>query len=436
MPQVDAAQSHTGSNQRPVSKKMQKYRWTALTILVVSGTINYLDRGTLSVANVVIRQEMGFSTKEMGLLLSAFALPYAFAQLPIGLLIDRFGPRRVLSIGIAAWSIAQTLCGFITSFPQFIMARMFLGATESPQYPTAARVTANWFKQRDRGLPTGVFNTASMIGSALSPLLLTGLMLACGWRWMFAIMGLLGIGMSFVWYMFYREPREMNLPASDYAYLATEANPEVKGSALRNWARLFRFPCVWGMLFGQMGSSYLTWTFITWLPGYLEMERHLSIKTTGFVASIPFLCGLFGSLAGGALSDYCAERGMSPINARKVPIILGLLGAAFCTVGGATADSVALCIAFISGAMTFAYTCVAGIWSMPSALAPQNSVATMGSIQNFGGYLGGAMAPTVTAYVAHEAGSFVPALFVTATVACCAAVCVLFVVRRKITLED
>jgi sugar phosphate permease len=415
-----------------VSKRMQRFRWTALVMLVVSGTINYLDRGTLSVANVVIRQEMGISTKEMGVLLSAFALSYAFSQLPIGMLIDRYGPRRVLALGITIWSLAQTACGFVTSFSSFMIARLGLGIAESPQYPTAARVTANWFSQRDRGVPTGVFNTASMIGSALSPILLTWLMLSFGWRWMFAITGLVGLLMAAVWYLFYRDPPDMNLSVADSVYLTSENNASVRGPVLLNWGKLFRFPTVWGMVFGQMGLSYLNWIYITWLPGYLEMERHLSIKSTGFAASVPFLFGIVGSLAGGMLSDACAHSGMSTINSRKVPIILGLIGAACCTVGGALAGTVFGSLAFISASMFFSYTAVAGVWSMPSAIAPQNEVASLGSIQNFGGYLGGAMAPAVTAFIVSETGSFSPALILGAVIACCSACSVLFVVRKQI----
>jgi sugar phosphate permease len=418
-----------------VSRKMQRYRWTALVLLVISGTVNYLDRGTLSVANVLIQKEMGISTQEMGFLLSAFALTYAFSQLPVGLLIDKYGPRRVLALGVTLWSLAQMACGFVGSFWQMFGARLGLGICESPQYPVAARVTANWFSQRDRGLPTGVFNTASMIGSALSPLLLTALMLSFGWRWMFAIMGLAGLVIAAVWYLFYRDPELMNLDESDRRYLARESNPAAKGSVLVNWTRLFSYPTVWGMVFGQMGLSYLNWVYISWLPGYLEIERHLSIKQTGIAASIPFLFGILGSLSGGILSDACAHRGMSPINSRKVPIIVGLLCAASCTVGASLSDSVVLCLAFISASMFFSYTAVAGVWSLPSAVAPQNEVATLGSIQNFGGYLGGAMAPTVTAFVAHQTGSFTPALIVGACIALASACSVAFVVRRKIPVD-
>jgi sugar phosphate permease len=427
-----AAQAEPISVTPAVSPMLQRRRWVALTLLVISGTVNYLDRGTLSVANVLIQKELGVSTAQMGLLLSAFALAYAFSQLPVGLLIDRFGPRRVLSLGIAAWSAAQVVCGFMTSFTQLFMARLVLGVCESPQYPTAARVTANWFSQRDRGLPTGVFNTASMIGSALSPLLLTVLMLTYGWRWMFVIMGVAGLLISAVWFLVYRDPQYVALPEADRVYLAREANPPVRGSILANWGKLFRFSTVWGMLFGQMGLSYLNWVYITWLPGYLEIERHLSVKQTGFAASIPFLFGILGSLFGGVVSDWFAHRGVSPINSRKIPILTGLLCAAICTVSASMSDSVVLCLAFISASMFFSYTAVAGVWSLPSAVAPQNEVATLGSIQNFGGYLGGAMAPAVTGFVAHSTGSFTYALWAGAGIALCSACSVLFVVRHRI----
>ena len=415
-----------------VSRPMQRYRWTVLALLVVGGTINYLDRGTLSVANVLIQHEMGISKQQMGFLLSAFALAYAFSQLPIGPLIDRFGPRKVLTVGVTLWSLAQLMCGFVGNFWQMFYARLVLGVCEAPHYPTAARVTANWFSQRDRGLPTGVFNTASMIGSSLSPLLLTALMLSFGWRWMFAIMGVVGIVFGVVWYAFYREPGEKTLSPEDHRYLAREANPAARGAVLANWGRLFSFSTVWGMVFGQMGLSYLNWVYISWLPGYLELERHLSIKQTGLAASIPFLFGILGSLSGGLISDACAHRGMSPINSRKVPILVGLLGAACCTIGASQSGSVFLCLAFISASMFFSYTAVAGVWSLPSAVAPQNTVATLGSIQNFGGYLGGAMAPTVTAFVAEASGSFNTSLIVGACIALCSACSVAFVVRKRI----
>ena len=165
------------TNQR-VPERIRRLQTISLVMLVVCGTINYLDRGALSVANPAIRADLGVSLSEMGLLLSAFAWSYALVQLPVGGLVDRAGPRVLLGIGMTLWSLAQAAGGLVTGFAQFIWARIFLGIGEAPQYPTSARVVSNWFALRDRGMPTGIFNAASPLGTALAPPLLTLLMLS------------------------------------------------------------------------------------------------------------------------------------------------------------------------------------------------------------------------------------------------------------------
>jgi MFS family permease len=97
------------------------------------------------------------------------------------------------------WSIAVAAGGWVASYPRLFIARAVLGVTESPAYPTAVRVTSDWFQVNDRGVPTGVFNMGSNIGTAIGPPLLTALMLLAGWRWMFIIMGIVGIGASAAW---------------------------------------------------------------------------------------------------------------------------------------------------------------------------------------------------------------------------------------------
>ena len=185
----------------------------ALTMLVVAGVINYIDRATLAVANSLIRDDLHLSIADMGYLLSAFLWAYAFAQLPTGAMVDKVGPRILLSIGLALWSLAQVLGGIVGSFGQFFGARLLLGVGEAPQFPTGARVARDWFNARDRGLATGIFNCASSLGTAIAVPLLTFLMLAFGWRTMFIIMGAAGLLMSLVWYIVYRNPTEVPLTA-------------------------------------------------------------------------------------------------------------------------------------------------------------------------------------------------------------------------------
>ena len=409
----------------------------ALTMLVVAGCINYIDRATLAVANPLIRDEMHLSIADMGYLLSAFLWSYAFAQLPTGAMVDKLGPRLLLTLGLSLWSLAQLLGGIVASFGQFFGARILLGIGEAPQFPTGARVARDWFNPRDRGLATGIFNCASSLGTAIAVPLLTFLMLAFGWRWMFAIMGIAGLMMAACWYVVYRNPTDIDLTAGENAY-RTQGDPPGQRTKVTfaEWKQLFRFRTTWGMIGGYFGTIYITWIYTAWLPGYLEIERHMSVKYTGFAAAIPFAWGVVGGVLGGFLADILVRRGVSPMRSRKVPAAVALLLTAGCTLAAAFVSSNVLAIAFISASLFLVYMTSTCAWALSSVAAPTNCTASIGAMQNFGGYLGGALAPTVTGLIVQGTGSFQLALVVGAVIATCSAASFLFVVKDPITAID
>ncbi len=418
----------------PRVKVIQK---TALAMLVLAGCVNYIDRATLAVANPLIRHDMGLSIADMGYLLSAFLWSYAFAQLPTGAMVDRLGPRLLLTLGLSLWSLAQLLGGFVQSFGQFFGARILLGIGEAPQFPTGARVARDWFNPRDRGLATGVFNCASTLGTAIAVPLLTILMLTFGWRWMFGIMGIAGLLVAALWYTVYRNPQDIDLTASENAY-RTQGDPPGQRTKVTfaEWKQLFRFRTTWGMILGYFGCIYLTWIYTAWLPGYLEIERHMSVKYTGWAASIPFACGVVGGVLGGYLADILVRRGVSPMRSRKYPAAIALLGTSACTLAAAYVESNTLAIAFISASLFLVYITSTCAWALSSVAAPTNCTASIGAMQNFGGYLGGALAPTVTGLIVQGTGSFVGALVVGSAIGVVSAACYMFVVKDPITAAD
>ena len=409
----------------------------ALAMLVVAGVINYIDRATLAVANPLIRADLGLSIADMGYLLSAFLWAYAFAQLPCGAMVDKLGPRKLLTMGLSAWSLAQVLGGFVTNFGQFFGARILLGVGEAPQFPTGARVVRDWFNPRDRGLATGVFNCASSLGTAIAVPLLTFLMLALGWRWMFILMGIAGLIMAAVWFLVYRNPTEVALTASENTY-RTQGDPPGQRTQVTfaEWKQLFRFRTTWGMIGGYFGTIYLTWIYTAWLPGYLEIERHMSVKYTGIAAAIPFAWGVVGGVSGGFLADFLVRRGVSPMKSRKYPCAIALLGTSGFTLAAAYVESNTLAIACISASLFLVYVTSTCAWALSSVGAPTNCTASIGSMQNFGGYLGGALAPTVTGLIVQSTGSFVLALVVGAGIGVLSAASYLFVVKDPITADD
>ena len=426
MPEALAATPHL--------KRIQRI---ALVMLVIAGVINYVDRATLAVANPLIREELGLSIADMGYLLSAFLWAYAFAQLPTGAMVDRFGPRILLTCGLSLWSLAQVLGGLIANFGQFFGARLLLGIGEAPQFPTCARVVRDWFNPRDRGLATGIFNCASSLGTAISLPLLTYLMQSFGWRTMFIIMGVAGLVMSAIWFLAYRNPTELVLTPEETLY-RTQGDPPGQRTKVTwgEWKLLLRFRTTWGMILGYFGCIYLTWIYTAWLPGYLEIERHMSVKFTGIAGAIPFAWGVVGGVSGGYFADFLVRRGVAPVRSRQYPAAVALLGTAAFTAAAALVTSNALAIAFISASLFLVYVTSTCAWALSSVAAPTNCTASIGAMQNFGGYLGGALAPTVTGLIVQKTGSFVPALVVGALIGVASAASYLFVVDRPITAGE
>jgi sugar phosphate permease len=429
---------YMNQEKREPTPRIRRLQIVSLTLLLICGTINYLDRGSLSVANPLIRQDLGISLSQMGWLLSAFGWSYAIMQLPIGALVDRLGPRITLGVGLTFWSLAQGIGGLCTNFTQFVWARIFLGIGEAPHYPTSARVVSNWFAPRGRGVPVGVFNAASPLGTALAPLLLTFLMLTFNWRWMFVTMGVLGLVAAVVWIRVYRDPEASGLLTEHQAYLAESpsdraAQIAVQKMTFAEWCGLFAHRTTWSMILGFFGSVYLNWVFITWLPGYLEIERHMSTISTGLAAGIPFACGFVGCLVAGWFSDQLIRRGMPPIRSRKLPIVIGMVGMSLFTVPAALVQSNVVALACISMVVFLGFGASACSWALATAAAPPNRVASLGAVQNFGGYLGGALAPILTGSLAQSTHSFVPALLTGAVIAFVSAMIYLFGVRDPIS---
>lgn len=380
-----------------------KLRWGIVLLLLLAAVVNYLDRANLSIANTTIAAEFGFSQTEMGLLLSAFLWPYALANLPAGWLVDKFGPRKMFSWALGLWSTFTVLAAFVNSYSFFYGLRMMLGIAESPFFTSGIKITHRWFGDEERGLPTAIINTGSQIANAIAPPILTVLLLTLGWRGMFVAIGLMGIPLLLAWWKFYRDPNARE-DALLHAGHRSMAAPEEKAQA--SWGALFRHSTTWFMVIGNFSIMFTIWVYLTWLPGYLEKSLGFSLKATGWIASIPFFAGILGVLVGGMLSDRLVRRGVRAITARKVPIVTGAALAACFVAPIPFVDSTPLAI----GLLAMGYFCSqmpqGALWTLASDIAPKSQVASLGAIQNFGGFLGAAMAPIVTGIILDTTGKF------------------------------
>lgn len=420
-----------------ISPGLRRAQWIAVVLCTVAIALNYIDRSTLAIGNVLIREDFGITATGIGALQSAWSIAFALAQLPVGLMVDRVGSRKLLGWALVLWSLAQAAGGILGGYMQFLWTRVALGVFESPAFPASVRTVANWFHPKDRGRPTGLYTIGGDLGRIIGTPLLTALMLAFGWRAMFVVMGAVGVVSAGAWVFLYRDPADIKLTDADRQYLAESRIGKPKAVVtVVEWRQLFRYRSMWGMILGAFCSGYAIWMYGTWLPAYLETQHHVTIAKTGFLAMIPLGCSIIGSLCGGYVTDVLAHRGVGLVASRKVPASCGyVLAAVFCGIA-ATGGDLPVALSCISASMFFLSFAQSGKWTLITAIAPQSYAASVASIQNFGSYIGGTVSPLLTGMVVDATGSFSLALAIGAGVMVVGSLLYGFVVRDPIAIAE
>ncbi|THE44682.1 MFS transporter [Raoultella ornithinolytica] len=411
--------------------RIRRVQNVTLVLLFIAGIVNFLDRSSLSVAGEAIRGGLGLSATEFGVLLSAFSLSYGFAQLPSGMLLDRFGPRIVLGAGLIFLSLMQALTGMVNSFSHFILLRIGLGIGEAPFMPAGVKSINDWYVQKERGTAVGIFNSSTVLGQAIAPPALVLMQIAWGWRTMFVVIGLAGIVVGLCWYAWYRNRAQFDLQQDERLYLAApvQARPTLNFS---EWLGLFKRRTTWGMILGFSGVNYTGWLYIAWLPGYLQAQQGLSLAKTGWVAAIPFLAAAVGMWVNGIVVDALARRGYDLAKTRKTAIVVGLLLSALGTLLVVQSSSPAQAVAFISMALFCVHFAGTSAWGLVQVLVSEQKVASVAAIQNFGSFVFASFAPVVTGWVVDTTHSFNLALVIAACVTFTGALCYFFIVKDPI----
>ena len=398
-------------------RTIKSYKTLTIFFLFLIGVVNYLDRSALSIANTTIQKDLAISPMQMGVMLSAFSIAYAFSQLPLGALIDKLGSKLALGGSLVVWSVAQAAFGLFSSYGHLVGLRVLLGIGEAPVFPSAAKALSEWFDTQERGTATGWVWSSTCIGPCLAPPLLTVFMVHLGWRGMFILTGVMGLLLAVCWFNFYKSKAQ-------YMAETGRAEPvpvqQVKAPKVR-WTSLFRDRNTWGAFLGFMGVIYMIWLNLTWLPGYFEREHGLDLYRTAWVVSLAYLFGALGTIVAGKCCDRLVARGMRVLASRKLMVILGLLGGALFTLIVAFTTNVVACVILLCLTMFFINISSATAWMIVNTIVPSERVASFGSIQNFGGYLAGSIAPILTGFSVQQSGSFSSAFVISAVVAACSA---------------
>ncbi len=398
--------------------KIAHRRWRIAFLLSFGVVVAYFDRVNLSVSRDALNVSFGLSTVAFGYLSSAYNVTYAMMQIPCGLLLDRFGVRRVGRVSTLLWSIASFGAAASSGVGTFLAARFLLGVGESPTFPGNAKAIGYWFPTRERSLAMAITDSAAKFSTAIGVPFLGILLLHFGWRWSFAVTGFISLFYFALFWWIYRNPGEDESLSDAERHFIAQGGAQPEGNTVSQHRASLEYlllqPKVLGLGMGWGAYNYTFYLLLAWLPTYLANSLHLDLLHSVFYTSVPWLFATFTDLAvGGWLVDDLIGRGWNPHTVRQI-VLIGGMGMGLGILGAAHPHNAVSALFWISISIGGLAAAAPVAWTVPSLIAPRECVGTIGGIANLCGQIGGISAPIVTGYIVSATHSFSSA-FVTAT---------------------
>jgi ACS family D-galactonate transporter-like MFS transporter len=384
-----------------------------LFLLALSVFINYLDRGNLSIAAPLLKNEFRLSATELGILLSSFFWTYSIFLLVSGWLVDRLDVKWVIAGGFFLWSAATAATGLAHAFGTLLLARLALGAGESVSYPACSTILSRYFPEHKRGFANATIIAGMALGPAVGTLAGGILMSRFGWRPVFLVAGLAGLLWLLPW--FRCMPR------------GHKNSPWQAGFVAPGILQILERRSVWGTCVGLFCMNYVLYFLLTWLPFYLTHERHFPWAAMAKIAGLAYFLMAVAATSAGWASDHYIAVGKTPTLVRKTFMVVGQVGAGTllvaCVVSGPVVSLVCLLLAAAFWGISASNT-----WAITQTLAGPQAAGKWTGLQNFLGNLAGWIAPVVTGLIVDKTGRFFWAFIIAAVTALLGSLSWIFIV--------
>ncbi|MFN0099698.1 MAG: spinster family MFS transporter [Gemmatimonadaceae bacterium] len=266
-----------------------------LGMLAVAYTLNFVDRQVIGILAAPIKQELGLSDTELGLMGGvAFAIFYSVLGIPLAILADRTSRSGVIAMSIAVWSAFTALCAVASGFWGLFLARVGVGVGEAGGVAPSFALVADAVAPAHRARALSVFAFGSPIGSALGIFLGGYIATRFDWRMTFVVLGAVGLLFAPVFRRVVREPRVGAAPVHSVGAV---------------WRALRGNGTFWLLSLGAASTSLVGYGLLFWLPSFFARSHGLDLLTTSWLyGSIVLVGGLVGLWGGGWLADRLATQ--------------------------------------------------------------------------------------------------------------------------------
>lgn len=360
-------------------------------LLAAGMLINYVDRGNLSTAAPLIKDQLHLTNIQAGILLSAFFWTYTPFQPVAGWLAERINPYRTLAIGVAIWSAATALIGLAGGFFSLLLLRLLLGMGESAIFPCNAKILAHDLAPERLGSANGLIGVGQALGPAIGTFAGGMLMASYGWRPVFLLFGVISGVWLLPWIFVVRRASarwqsEASLPPPSFL------------------AILGKREC-WGASLGHFAHNYGLYFLITWLPLYLVKSRGFSMSEMSELGALLYILYAISTQACGLIADRWMALGGSSTRVRKTIVTVGHLGLAGCMTVCALGGPIASIAGLVASGLFLGMN-TATIFPIGQILGGPHAAGKWMGVQNCLANTAGILAPIITGYVVDATGQF------------------------------
>lgn len=284
----------------PPASSAHDYRDGRLTValVILCQVVHGISFSAMPLLLPLIREDLGISFTDAGLLSAAATFSYALGQIPAGFLSDRYGPRKLFFAGLLGWSLFSMLLGLIHWFWLAVLTQLTAGAFRALLFAPGMSLLASWFPAQRRATAMSLYMLGGFAGTIVLSLGGPLLTAAYGWRAAFMMMAAIGVLAAFA---YLRHAREK--PRSGPAQHLT----------LADVAQLFRHPVMWVCSGLQFVRFAVVTAYMVWLPSLLVVDRGLSVQEAGFVVAMAAAFTAPSNTLGGYVSDRL----------RNPPLVIG-----------------------------------------------------------------------------------------------------------------
>lgn len=387
-----------------------RVRWSILGCLFGFSIFGYMQRTGIAIAAEPMMHELHLDQVMLGWLLTVFLAAYTVFQIPGAVLGEYCGPRRALTwmgvtslLATAVTALTPRLANITAVMIILLAARLALGGAQAGLYPVATGAVKNWFPVRNWGFAQGFLMTGAWVGSAITPPLVSALVLNFGWRAALAAVCVPSL-LLLAWWQINARDRPAAHPLVGEAELAELAERSTAADEKVSLSRIMHVlvdPQVLLVTVSYLLMNYVFYLVTFWSFLYLRQERQMTMLESGWLSCLPFLTAAVATAAGGRLSDYLIARWGPGWGARALPLVSLPCAAWFLWLTG-TAEGAYFAVA----ALCLAFGCCelneGPYWSITMRLAPDDSMAAS-AVLNTGGNLGGVLAtPAIAALSANH----------------------------------